>query len=117
MVFGLSAKQQQRIRAIVVLVAEIVVVHYSFVVGWKRLWPYLSQYLPDYQPLLDVIWNRILEPYAVSLFSVPSIIAFLIILCYIFAKAYHNDVFNTEGMYPPNILPVHVFGSTLIPLV
>lgn len=98
MVFSLSAQQQDRIRTTVVLVIEIALVHSSLVLGWKYLWPYISHYLPDYQPLLNVIWSKILEPYAVSLFSAPSIVALVMILWYMAAKSCGIDVFDTEGM-------------------
>ena len=82
---------------IVVLILEIFIVHNSFIIGWTFLSPYLSHYLPDYQPLLFTIWSRVLEPYAVSLLSIPSIVVLLIMLCYIAAKQRAMDIFNVEG--------------------
>lgn len=83
---------------IVTVFLEILIVHSCFLLAWKFLWPYLSQYVPELEPLLDVIWNRVLEPYAVVLLSVPSVTALFIILCYIAAKCHAKDVFNVEGI-------------------
>ena len=80
------------------LVTEIIAVHSSIVLSWKFLWPYLFPYLPDFQPLLHFVWINVLEPYAVLLFSVPSAVASLTILCYIAAKKLIPDIFNAEGM-------------------
>ena len=79
-------------------VIEIITVHVCIVLGGKFLWSYLSLYLPDVQPLLNLAWSYVLEPYAVSLFSVPSVVAFLIILYYTAAKNFARDIFNAEGM-------------------
>ena len=95
---GRSEDHQRRRYPTVLLLIEILVVHTSFVYGWRFLWPCVSHYLPDCQPLLDVIWTHILEPYAVSLFSVPSAVVLLIILCYTAAKyKFAKDIFNVEG--------------------
>ena len=83
----------------ILLLLEIVVVHSSVVLGWRFLGPYISRYLPDFQPLLNVIWTHILEPYAVSLFSIPSAVVLLIMLCYTAAKyKFAKDIFNVEGI-------------------
>lgn len=79
-------------------VIEIITVHVCIVLGGKFLWSYLSLYLPDVQPLLNLVWSYVLEPYAVSLFSVPSVVAFLIILYYTAAKNFARDIFNAEGI-------------------
>ena len=97
---GRDEDHQRRRYPTVLLLIEILVVHTSFVYGRRFLWPRVSHYLPDCQPLLDVIWTHILEPYAVSLFSVPSAVVLLIMLCYTAAKyKFAKDIFNVEGTY------------------
>ena len=94
---GSEDHQQRRLPTVVLLIVEIVVLHSSFVFAWRFLWPYVSHYVPDCQPLLDVIWTHVLEPYAISLFSIPSAVVLVIMLCYTAAKYFAKDIFNAEG--------------------
>lgn len=82
------------------LLIEIAVVHSSVLLAWRFLLPYMPHYLIDCQPLVDIVWTHILEPYAVSLFSIPSVVALLIMLYYTAAKyKFAKDIFNVEGKY------------------
>lgn len=95
-----GGEDHQRRRYPIMLPFEIAVVHSSILLAWKFLLPYMPHYLTDCKPLLDFIWTHILEPYAVSLFSIPSVVVLLIMLCYIAAKyKFAKDIFNVEGMY------------------